>query len=156
MIVRIAEINAQAAFWPVHSAFDRYPAGDQMFLPNSQILFRYGERDVQLARGVVRRDHAAGRGDRFQRSAAAEYEQHLLVRHVEYAEPLAGFEQPESELVLVEANRAGKIGRVEASLNDAVNARGGHDCLSSRAEKELPRGVYPGPFQRRNGNIKPA
>jgi hypothetical protein len=33
----------------------------------------------------------------------------------------------QSRLLLIEANRAWKIVRVQANLNDAVNARGGHD-----------------------------
>src|SRR6266550_2450834 len=127
MIVRIAEINAMPTFRPTHFAFDRDATLNQMLLPLGEILFRHGKSEVQLARGVVRRDQSAGREDRFQRSAAAEYEEHLLVRHAEHAEPLAGFEQPQAKLFLVKTNRAGKIVRVEASFNNAVNARGGHD-----------------------------
>jgi hypothetical protein len=152
MIVGIAEIDALAACRPVHLAFDCDAARDEMLLPHSEILFRYGERDVQLACGVVRRNHAAGRGDRFQSSAASKNKENLSIRHAEHAEPIAGFEQPQTELLLVEANRAGKIVRVKAGFNDAVDARGGHD-FSGKAEREIPWGVYPGPFRGRNGNI---
>src|ERR1700704_2695072 len=134
MIVRIAEINAMATFRPAHFAFDRDAALDQMLLPLSEILFRHGECEVQLPSGVVRRNHSAWRGDWIHSSAATENEQHLFVRHAEHAKPLAGFEQPQAKLVLVKTNRAGKIGRVEASFNDAVNARGGQSCLSGQAE----------------------
>jgi len=83
-----------------------------------------------LARGVVWWNHSAGRGERLQSSTAAEQKQHLLIHHPEHAEPLTGFEQLQSELVLVKANRAGKIVRVEAGFNDAVNAWGGHHRFS--------------------------
>src|SRR3979411_1718720 len=134
MIVRIAEVNAMPAFRPAHFAFDRDAALNQMLLPLGEILFRHGESEVQLARGVVWRGHAAGGGNRFHSPAATENKQYLLVRHTEHAEPLAGFEQPQTKLVLVKTNRAGKIARVEASFNDAVNARGGQSCLSGQAE----------------------
>src|SRR6266704_753428 len=130
MIVRIAEINAMPTFRPTHFAFDRDATLDQMLLPLSEILFRHGESEVQLARGVVRRDHAARRGDRLHSSAATENEQHLLVRHAEHAKPLAGFEQPQAKLVLVKTNRARKVVRVEASFNDTVKAGSRHDFFS--------------------------
>src|SRR5882672_3337351 len=130
MIVRIAEVNAMPAFRPAHFAFDRDAALDQMLLPLSGILFRHGESEVQLARGVVRRNHSAGRGDWIHTSAATENEQHLLVRHAEHAKPLAGFEQPQAKLVLVKTNRARKIARVEASFNNAVKAGSRHDFFS--------------------------
>src|SRR5882762_9286557 len=146
MIVRIAEVNAMPAFRPAHFAFDRDAALNQMLLP-------HGESEVQLARGVVRRNDSARRGDRLHSSAATENKQHLLVRHAEHAEPLAGFEQTQSELFFVEANCTGQVVRVEASFNDAVNARGGHDRHSSRAEREIPYGVYLAPFRGCNGNV---
>src|SRR6266550_2240659 len=153
MIVRIAEINALSAFRPAHFAFDRDAALNQMLLPLGEILFRHGESEVQLARGVMWRNHSAGRGNRLHSSAATENKQHLLVRHTEHAEPLAGFEQPQTKLVLVKTNRAGKIARVEASFNDAVNARSGHDFSLDHAEREVHGGVYPVPFRAYNGNI---
>ena len=115
------------AFRPAHFAFDRDAALNQMLLPLGEILFRHGESEVQLARGVVWRDHAAGRGNRLHSSAATENKQHLLVRHAEHAKPLAGFEQPQSELFFVKANCAGQVVRVQASFNNAVNARGGRN-----------------------------
>jgi len=99
------------AFRPAHFAFDRDAALDQMLLPLSEILFRHGESEVQLASGVVRRNHSAGRGDWIHTSAATENKQHLLVRHTEHAKPLAGFEQPQSELFFVKANCAGQVVR---------------------------------------------
>src|ERR1700704_1840139 len=153
MIVRIAEINAMPAFRPAHFAFDRDAALDQMLLPLSEILFRHGECEVQLPSGVVRRNHSARGGDWIHTSAATENKQHLLVRHAEHAMPLAGFEQPQSKLALVKTNRAGKIARVEASFNDAVNARSGHDFSLDHAEREVHGGVYPAPFRACNGNI---
>src|ERR1035437_9662207 len=153
MIVRIAEIKALAACRPVHFAFDRDGAGDQMLFPRAEVFLRHSERDVHLARCVVLRNHAAGGGNRLQSSSAAEQEQYLFVRDTEHAEPLPGFEQAQSELVLIEANGSGKIVRVKASLNDAVYARGGHDCLSGQAEKEIPGGVYRGLLRDRNGKI---
>src|SRR6266446_6976923 len=125
MIVRIAEVNAMPAFRPAHFAFDRDAALNQMLLPLGEILFRHGKSEVQLARGVMWRDHAAGRGNRLHSSAATENEQHLLVRHAEHAKPLPGFEQPQTKLVLIKTNQAGKIVRVKTSFNDAVNARSG-------------------------------
>jgi hypothetical protein len=35
-------------------------------------------------------------------------------------------------LILVEANRARKIAGKETGFNDAIDARDGHDCFSSR------------------------
>src|SRR6267143_3729215 len=122
MIVRIAEIIAMPTFRPAHFAFDRDAALNQMLLPLGEILFRHGECEVQLPSGVMWRDHAAGRGDWIHTSTATENKQHLLVRHAEHAKPLAGFEQPQTKLVLVKANRAGKVVRVEASFNNAVKA----------------------------------
>ena len=101
---------------------------------------------MQLACGLVRRDHATGRGNRFRRAAAAKYEEHLLVRDAEYAEAFEGFEKAESELIPVEANRTGKIAGEEAGLDDAIDARGGHSCFSSRVERNVPREFYPVPF----------
>src|SRR6267378_2416672 len=133
MIVRIAEVNAMPAFRPAHFAFDRDAALDQMLLPLGEILFRHGKSEVQLAHGVVRRNHSARRGDWIHTSAATENKQHLLVRHAEHTEPLTGFEQPQAKLVLVKTNRARKIARVEASFNDAVNAWSRHSYLSGRS-----------------------
>src|SRR5712672_3284576 len=122
MIVRIAEIEALAAPRPIYFAFDSDAAREQVFFPRGNIFFRYSKCDVQVARGVVRGNYAARRRNRFQCSAGAENEKHLLVRDAEHAQALAGFEQTQSELLLVKANRAGKIARVKASLNDAVEA----------------------------------
>jgi hypothetical protein len=141
MIVRITEINALATFRPVHSAFDRDATREQMLFPRGEILFRDGKREVQLARRAVRRNHAAGRRDRVRGPAAPEYKQHLLFGHAKRAEPLTGFEQPQSELLLVEANRARKIVRAEASFNDSVNSRAGHSRIPGQAEREIPLGV---------------
>ena len=80
------------------------------------------------------------------RAAAAEDEEHLFVGDAENAEALAGFEQAKSKLVLVEANRAGKIAGEEAGFDDAVDAWGGHDCFSSRSKREIPCRVYRVPF----------
>src|ERR1039458_2493976 len=153
MIVRIAEIKALAVCRPVHFAFDRDTAGDQMLFPRAEVFLRHSERDVHLARGTMRRNHSAGRGDRFQSFAAAEQEEHLFVRDAEHAEPLAGFEQAQSELVPIEANGSWKIARVKASLNDAVYAQGGQACFSGQAEREIPGGVHPAPFRDRNGTF---
>src|SRR6266550_4514775 len=103
-----------------------------MLLPLGEILFRHGESEVQLARGVMWRNHSAGRGDRLHSSAATENKQHLLVRHTEHAEPLAGFEQPQSELFFVEAKCTGQVVRVEASFNGAVNGGSGHAFFSTQ------------------------
>src|SRR6266436_4790283 len=142
MIVRIAEVNAMPAFRPAHFAFDRDAALNQMLLPLGEILFRHGKSEVQLARGVVRRNHSAGRGDRLHSSTATENEQHLLVRHAEHAKPLAGFEQPQSELFFVEANCTGQVVRVEASFNNAVNARSRHSHFPDEPETETPPRSY--------------
>lgn len=147
MIVGIAEIKTEAAGWPGHFAFDPDALCDQVFFPGGEILFRDRESEVQLACGLVRRDHAAGRGNRFQLAAASEYEENLLVRHTENAEAFAGFKQAEPELFLIEANRAGKIVGVEAGFDDAVDVRGGHDCFSSRVERKIPLEFYPVPFE---------
>src|SRR5712675_413651 len=101
----------------------------------------------------MRRDHSARRGDRLHGSAATKEEQHLLVRHAEHAEPLTGFEQAQSELILVEANRAGKIAGVKAGFDDAVDARGGHGGTPFQSEEESPLGVYRSAFWRRNVNM---
>ena len=145
MIVWIAKINALATFRPAYFAFDRDAVGEQMLFPRAEILSRDGEREVKLARRAVRRNHPAGRRDRIHGPAAPEYEQHLLIGHAKRAEPLTGFEQPQSELLLVEANRAGKIVRAKASFNDSVNSRGGHRRIPCRAERKIPSGVYRGP-----------
>src|SRR5712671_1361136 len=101
----------------------------------------------------MRRDHSARRRNRLHRSATTKEEQHLLVRHAEHAEPLAGLEQAQSELILVEANRAGKIARVKANFNDAVDARSGHGRTPFQSEEESPLGVYRSAFWRRNVNM---
>jgi hypothetical protein len=56
-------------------------------------------------------------------------------------------------LLLVEANRARKIVRAEASFNDSVNSRAGHSRIPGQAEREIPLRVWRGPFRGRNGNI---
>ena len=153
MIVGIAEIEALAAGRPVHLALDRDTLRDQVFFPRGEIIFRDGEREVQLARGIVRRDRAAGRGNRLLFAAALEDEEHLLVRHAEYAEAFAGFQQAESQHSLVEANRPREISREETGFDNAVDAWAGHDCFFSQLKREIPCGVYPGPCRNRNGGI---
>src|SRR5260221_938791 len=74
----------------------------------------------------MRRDHSARRGDRLHRSATTKNEQHLLVGDTEDAEPFAGFEQAQSELILVKANRTGKIAGVKAGFDDTVDVRRRH------------------------------
>jgi len=138
MIIGIAEIKALATGWPVYLALDRDALCDQVLFPRGEILFRNCEREVQLACGPVRRDHAAGRVDGFQFAAASEDEEHVLVRHAEYAETFVGFKQPKAQLVLVEANRAGKIVGVEAGFDDAVHLRCGHVYFSSQLKSEIP------------------
>src|SRR5258705_6290395 len=101
----------------------------------------------------MRRDRSARRRNRLHRSAATKNEQHLLVRHAEHAQPLPGLEQAQSELILVEANRAGKIARVKAGFDDAVDARGGHGRTPFQSQEESPLGVYRSAFWRRNVNM---
>src|SRR5258708_22464857 len=120
MIVRVAKIDALAAFRPAHFAFNRDAAGGEMFLPLRQILFRHREGKMQLACGIVRRNHPPRSGNRLHSSAAAEYQKYLLVRDAEHAEPLARFEQTQSELLLVKTNRAREITRINAWFNDTV------------------------------------
>ena len=96
MIVGIAEIEAPAARRPVHYALDLDSLCDQVFFPRSEIVFRDREREMQLACSLVRRDHAAGGGNWFRLAAASEDEENLLVRHAEYAEAFARFNQAES------------------------------------------------------------
>jgi len=146
MIVGIAEIKALAAGRPIHFAFNLDTLCEQALFPRGEILFRDREREVQLAGGSVRRDHAAGRGNRLRCAAASENEEYLLVRDAEYAEAFAGFQQAESQLILVETNRAGKIVGEQTGFDDAIDARGGHDRFSSRLKKEILYEVYPVPF----------
>src|ERR1700722_4047701 len=129
MLVGITKIQAAASRRPHHLAFNRDTAIEQVFFPRRKILSRYSESDVQLSRGLMGWNYAARRGNRLQCSPALEHQQHLFVRDAEYAETLASLEQAQSQLILIETNRSGKIIRVKAGLNDAVNARGGHDQL---------------------------
>src|SRR5258708_3124 len=98
----------------------------------------------------MRRNHSAMRGDRLHGSAATKDEQHLLVRDTEDAQPIARFEQAQSELILVEANRTGKIAGAKAGLNDAVDEQGGHGGTPFQSEEESPLGVYRNAFWRHN------
>jgi len=154
MIVGIAEIETLAAGRPGYFAFDPDALRDQALFPGGEILICNREREVQLACGLVRRDHAAGRGHGYRRAAATKYEEHLLVRDAEYAEAFEGFQQTESQFILVEANRTGKIGGEETRFDDAVDARGGHGCFSSGLKKRFPRESIPslsGPQWRHSG-----
>src|SRR5258706_11765943 len=101
----------------------------------------------------MRRDHSARRGDRLHRSATTKNEQHLLVGHTEDAEPFAGFEQAQSELILVKANRTGKIAGVKAGLDDTIDMGGEHGRTPFKAARDTPRGVYRSAFWSRNVNI---
>ena len=136
MIVGIAEIETAATGWPVYYALDPDVLREQMLFPGGEILFRNRKREVQCACGFVRRDRAAGRGNRFLPAPALENEEHLFVRNAEYTETFAGFKQPQSQLFLIEANRAGEIVGVETGFDDTVGARGGHDFFHS-AEYEI-------------------
>ena len=72
MLVRIAEIQAAPAARPVHRALDGDAAVFQTPLP---VRFRGsgdGKGHVQISAAIVRRNDAAGRGNRIQRGALAE------------------------------------------------------------------------------------
>jgi len=132
MIVGVAEIKALTAGWPINFALDLDSLCDQVLFPGCEITFRDSEREVQLSCGLMRRDHAAGGGKRFRFAAAFENEENLLIRHAEDAESFVGFDQPKSQPLLVEANRAGKIIRVEAGFDNAVDVWRRRSNFSSR------------------------
>ena len=108
---------------------------------------------MQLARGSVRRDHAAGRGNRLQFAAALKYEEDLFVRDAEYAEALEGFQQAEPQFFLVEANRARKIVGEETGFDDAIDARRGHDNFFWPVEKRDSLRSLSRPFRGRNSDV---
>jgi hypothetical protein len=75
MIVGIAEINADAAAWPLRAAFDCDVRLRKLCLPAREVVGGDRKRNVHRTVAVVRRDRAAGQFHSLQRMTPQEKQQ---------------------------------------------------------------------------------
>src|ERR1700754_2167192 len=109
MTIRIAEIDAVSAAWPIGSAFDSDLVFGELLLPSRQFGCRDGKSHMNRSTAIVRRNGTAGQMERLERCTALKQQQHVAAADVESQEPRIACQRCQPQHIYVERSGAREV-----------------------------------------------